>query len=98
MYLRDETRSLSLPVLTSFDLVTGKLRYFILEIVVAFAQTFAHFVTRESPNRHFLAGLGDLFGDEFADSLGRLFNKRLVKQDKLFIEFVQPAFDNLVDN
>ncbi len=61
-------------------------------------ETFAHLVARESTNGDALAGLGNFFGDQFADSLGRIFNERLVDENSFFIELVQPTFDDLLDH
>ncbi len=42
--------------------------------------------------------MGNPLGDHLTDGLGRIFNEGLVQQNKLFIEFVQPALDDLVDD
>src|SRR5581483_3417843 len=72
--------------------------YFVLEIVAAFSQTFTHLVTRKPTHGDLLASLRDFFGDQFADSLRRLFDERLIEQNEFFVELIQAAFDDLVDH
>src|ERR1700741_389059 len=79
------------------SLVAGQLRYFILEIVIAFAKALAHLVTSEAANGDLLASLGNFFSDHLAHGLRRLFDKRLIEQDELFIEFIESALNDFVD-
>src|ERR1044071_9718297 len=77
---------------------SGELSDLVAEIVIAFSETLAHFVTREPAHANLLAGIRDLLGQQLADSCFRRFDKRLVKQNELFEELIQATFDNSVDH
>ena len=59
---------------------SGQFRDLVAEIVAAFLQAFAHFVTREAADRNLLAGLGDFLGDQLADGFLFFFDERLIKK------------------
>src|ERR1700730_1246040 len=88
----------SKPETLTSKLTSGEFSDFVTKVVFTLCQTFAHLVASESSNRDRLSGLGNSIGDQLADCLGRIFDERLVEQNKLFIEFVQPALDNFVDD
>src|SRR5204862_6015990 len=72
--------------------------YFAAKIISAALEAFTHLVARESPDRDTLAGLGDLFCHQLADSLCWIFHERLIEQNRLLIKLVQPTFNDLVDH
>ena len=76
-------------------LLAGELGDFALEIVAAFLNAFAHFVTREAADRDLLAGLCDLLGDQLADGFLFFLDERLIQKHGLFEKLVEAAFDNL---
>src|SRR5439155_14366797 len=79
------------------SLLAGELGDFALEIVAAFLNAFAHFVTREAADRDLLAGLGDFLGDQLADGFLFFLDERLIQKHGLFEKLVEAAFDNLID-
>src|SRR5712692_3641243 len=79
-------------------ILSGKLRDFVAKIVAAFLKAFTHFVTRETANRNFLAGLCDFLGDQLADGFLFFLDERLIQKHGLFIELVEAAFNDLVDH
>ena len=78
-------------------LTSGELCYFIGEVFIAFGQTLAHFVASEATYRNLLAGFSDLLGYQFANGLGRIFDKRLIEQHYFLVEFVQSPLDNFLN-
>src|SRR2546423_604124 len=74
-----------------------ELRDFVTEIVVTFCDTFTHLVAREAANSYRFANGRHLFGNQFSNGFLWRLDERLIKQHKLFIEFIEPSFDNLVD-
>src|SRR2546423_3469864 len=73
-----------------------ELRDFVTEIVVTFCDTFTHLVAREAANSYRFANGRHLFGNQFSNGFLWRLDERLIKQHKLFIEFIEPSFDNLV--
>ena len=69
-------------------LAAGQFRYFISEVVVTFAEPFAHFVASESTNRNLLASLRNFVGHQLADSLCRILDERLIEKHEFFIKLV----------
>src|ERR1043166_5722945 len=70
--------------------------YFTAEILSAFLEPFAHFITGEPAHRDTLTGFGNLLSHKFTDSLLRRFHKRLIEQHGLFVKLVQTALSDLL--
>src|SRR5438874_13676813 len=58
----------------------------------------AYFEARESRDGNILAQFGDFPFDEIANRGGVVFDEGLLEQADFFIEFVEAAFDDLLDH